>query len=77
MERSIQLLQAKLKQHRIELIVSGPIWANRTEQSESLEWLNEDDPVGRRVLRANQNDERLYRHFAERFKVDLKRWCRD
>jgi hypothetical protein len=71
MEASVQLLRAKLKRYGIELIVSAPIWANRTLESESLDWLNEDDPIGRRVLSANRNDERLYRRFAERFQNEL------
>jgi hypothetical protein len=67
METSIAMLRTKLAEVGVALSVPGLIWANKTVESESLDWLNERDSVGRRVLEANRNDERLYRCFAQRF----------
>lgn len=71
MDASIRVLQNKLRRFGIDLVISGRAWANQTGPSECLDWLNKDDSVGRRVLTANQNDDRLYQRFAERFRKDF------
>jgi hypothetical protein len=75
MEESLELLKTKLKKAGIDLVVPANICANQTDRSESLDWLNENDPVGKRVLMANRNDELLYHRFAERFRLELARFA--
>jgi hypothetical protein len=75
MEQSLQLLHAKLSRFGIELSVPRRVWENRTLQGESLDWLTDNDSVGRRVFRANRNDMHLYKRFTRRFQLEFERWC--
>jgi hypothetical protein len=74
MELSVRLLRAKLTPFGINLTIPGQIWANQTKD-EDISWLKETDPVGRRLLDANRNDQRLYRRFAKSFQADCELWC--
>ena len=66
MGKSLEVLSGKLKQVELELWMGWMPRLNVTKKKGRLPWLNEEDAVGRRLLTANQSDERLYAEFRQK-----------
>jgi hypothetical protein len=73
MERTLELLVAKLSKVGISLSVSEMEKINVTKVlGEELDWLDADDPIGRQVLQANINDSRIYERYLTRLKAEYE-----
>jgi hypothetical protein len=70
MRASVRLLKAKLSSCDVRLkppILGHRTHFNRTKGSNDSAWLNDRDPVGKRVLNAMALETALYERFHQRF----------
>ncbi len=66
MGKSLEVLNAKLKQVGLKLWMGWMPALNVTKRKRILRWLNEEDAVGKRVLTADRSDEQLYAEFRQK-----------
>jgi len=66
LDKSLRLLDVRLRQVGLELYLRWMRKHNSSRWHSRESWLNPDDPVGSRVLKANESDCLLYNEFRKR-----------